>query len=393
MVNEMYIYIGMLTYFVFIGYALFVNREDSFGKRKIFLVLSAVSMMIIMGCRDVHVGTDTISYGNYFRQVSEISWLDCVLSRGTALKNAPFYLLWSKVVLIFSGGNYQFFLILNAIIICGAVFYFIYENSNHVVMSTFLYVLGYYYLNSLNASRQYMSFSFMLVAYTFMRKNKKKKAFLFTALGIGIHVVSICFLPVIILASNRIERRILKKVYGYCIICSCITGSLWSLQFIFGINYFTDLWSRIARNFVKIFPKYKAYLWNSGVSIYATGEGKKIYLEIFYLLFVLTAICIIYFSKNVSEKKKDYLLDMLIPSSVGVVMGIIGAKLLLISRIELYFSVFTICLIPEVLFLFEKKYRYLTVIVTLGIMFIPFYMQLDSNISEVVPYVWFWEAE
>lgn len=389
----MQIYTGLVIYIFILAYFMFVNREDSFGKRKIFIIMSLLPMIIIMGFRGLYVGTDTRAYGVYFRQVSEISWLDCVLSRGTALKNAPCYLLWSKVVMTFLGGSYQFFLFLNAIIICSSIAYFIYKNSNHVVLSICLYILGYYYLNSFNASRQYMSFAFMLVAYTCMKENKGEKAFLFAVLGVGIHIVSICFLPVIFLVWNKISKKAVKKVYGFCVLAAGVIGVLWLYQYIFEVYILSNWWEKIARLFTGIFPKYNAYLLDTEVGIHATGEGKKIYLGIFYLAFVVFALYVVYINKTIDEIQKELLLELLIPSSIGVVIGIVAADLTLISRIEVYFSIFVICLIPELLFLIEQRYRYLAVVLTLGIMCVPFYMQLNSNISGVVPYDWFLNKE
>lgn len=371
----MYIYILLILFVIFIGCEMFINKEDSMEKRKRFLFMAFAAMALVMGLRNIDVGTDTSSYQYYFYQTDRISWTDCILSKGTSLKNAPIYLLWSKLVINVFGYNYQIFLFLNALIICGCMAFFIYKSSNHVVLSTCFYILGYFFCSSMNASRQYMALALMGVSFSFALEKKLVKAAVFSVLSIGVHVVLICFLPVYFFVWKRINIKILA---GVCSI-AVLSATVFEKFFLNGVEIFT-----------KIFTKYEGYI--NSVFMQENGEGKKIYVTIFYLLFLIICFLVVVSKNNIEDRRKRYMELLMVPCMLSVVVGLMGSKIALLNRIEWIFGIYIILLIPEIIFCFEKKYRYCGAVITIAIMFIPFYIQLKSGINGVVPYHAFWNG-
>ena len=72
---------------------------------------------------------------------------------------------------------------------------------------------------------------------------------------------------------------------------------------------------------------------------------------------------------------------------LACIIGIEGSFVsILISRISLYFEIFTIIYIPMVIEKINKR-KDVWYLITYGIFFISFYAMLLKNISNVVPYV------
>ena len=73
----------------------------------------------------------------------------------------------------------------------------------------------------------------------------------------------------------------------------------------------------------------------------------------------------------------------------AIIIGFLSMKSMLLSRIEIYFSIFVILYMPKVINMFGRS-KSLVYYCSLIIMFIPFYVLLSGNNSGIVPYHFFW---
>ena len=82
------------------------------------------------------------------------------------------------------------------------------------------------------------------------------------------------------------------------------------------------------------------------------------------------------------EEREIYLLHII--NYLAIILGLLSLKIMLISRIETYFSIFALIFIPKVFNLLKDKIIYYFLFTI--IMIIPMYMQLKSNNSGILPY-------
>ena len=69
---------------------------------------------------------------------------------------------------------------------------------------------------------------------------------------------------------------------------------------------------------------------------------------------------------------------------VAIILGVVALKTMLITRIEMYFSIFAIVYIPEILSKFKEKE--IINIFFMVMMFIPMLVQLVNNNNGILPY-------
>ena len=111
---------------IVVGAAYFMHGEKQFNKQ--YIIFSAVAMFILMGLRDAFsVGMDSASsYVSFFGGIGGMSWKQVWAFDGG--KNRGFYLLM-KFVHTISWGQYQWFIIVVALIVMVTVARFIYLYS------------------------------------------------------------------------------------------------------------------------------------------------------------------------------------------------------------------------------------------------------------------------
>lgn len=323
-----------------------------------FLVLSFGTMFIIMALRDKSVGTDTILYYDLFQTYSKMSIVE-VFKQSTIL-----YILYNKVIAFFTNSN-QWIIIMNAFIITTLTGKFIYDNSKNVAISTILFILLYHYIQAFNIGRQYIA---LIIVATFgfkkLVEGKQLRFILVVLVATFFHNTAIICLLLIIFQKIKLNY----KNFFYIVLSS-----------IFGIL----LMPYIIRLFIFIFPHYSLY-FNGNMYFFASGEGRKIILTILYAILLFVNLLIkCKKEKNDIDIKKEQVINGAV--MLAVIFGVLSLSSIVIGRIELYFSFYVILLIPE---LIEKvkKGKYLAYFIILLILFIPFYIQLNGNLGEVVPY-------
>lgn len=358
-------YIINLFIILFYGLIIFLFCKNDNKNRKIFLILSTIHLTLIMAFRGISVGMDTKTYVDLFEK---ISYSDNIF---TVIKSAPVYVVYNKAISL-SFSNLQWILVFNAIIITGGIGIFIYRNSSNVVMSIYYYIALYFYFKSFNISRQFIAIVLVLNGYYFLKNNKNRNFFILLALATAVHNTAIVM--ILLYPLSKIKWSNLKILL------------LASSSIIFALLY-----EKILNIFLRFFPRYSMYVNGSSTfSIEDIGQGNKIFVSFFYLLIVILCLIVLKIKNNKNEeiKKELYLLTAIM--SIASVVGIIFYNNLLISRIEVYFSIFIIIYIPLLVDYIGGRTRILLYYVFMIVTAIPMIIQLSHNISGVVPYVTFW---
>jgi hypothetical protein len=116
------------------------------------------------------------------------------------------------------------------------------------------------------------------------------------------------------------------------------------------------------------------------------AQGRKMAVSLFYLSFVLVYLVLQGEYADYSCRRRDNLfVSMLI---IEVCLGVVFSHNNIILRIQMYYSVFSIVIIPNIIKSLRLKEEIKTIIkwATICILFIPYTIQILSNYGGIIPY-------
>ncbi|WP_262338906.1 EpsG family protein [Lactiplantibacillus plantarum] len=371
----MVFYFGVLGLYIILGIIINFSFENKAAR-----IFQSLSMIVILGglsaARAVSVGTDTQLYNNLYSWDFEAeNWQNILSSK------YPLYSLYTYC-LHFISSNPQIIIVMNSLIIVTSVAIAIYSYSENVFLSNILYVTLYFFFNSMNISRQFLAIGILLVATVYLNKNKIWLFWILYIVACLVHstaLVGIIFFVIHVIHWNK-TRFILS-------------GSLGIVLLIF--------YKIILNLFIVLFPAYSMYsIGTSDTNVdtlSSQSNGGTLLVTIFYLLFICIAtLCKVRFQDENREKRFAFLTVVMI---IAVVFGIVFYKNILMTRVILYLSIFSIVYISEVIDLFILNIdttsvnrwciRFLVVCGVIAITCVSLYVQLNKNLSDVIPYVSF----
>lgn len=361
------IYIVLLSVIIVYSIIIAYNDKNNKNAKITFLCISAISLLLVMGLRGINVGTDTELYCNIFKMIDSAKDLQIF----DVAESAPFYAVYNKVISIFFGNKNSVVIFFNSFIIITLMVVAIYKNSKNVYMSIIYYVLFYFYLQGFNIARQCIAGAIMFNSFDYIVNKNLKKYAILSIIAVLIHNTSVIFV-ILGLILMYIKPNIKNTI---------LVGTIISIIGLF--------FNKVINIFLIIFPRYQMYFTTKNI-FFETGQGRKIIITFIYIIVVISGLYILNKNKNKNNNQEDeeYKKAILLTNFiiVAIIIGILSLKSLLISRIEIYFSIFIITYLPMII---EKtgKYKYLLYMMSIVIMFIPFYVLLKSNNSGVVPYI------
>lgn len=350
----MIVYLALYFVIALLGILIFYKGSND-KKKKIFLGIVFGLMVLVMGFRDKSVGTDTMLYCNIFKHNINLKFSNMWLQNDSSFV----YSLYNHV-LSFLTHDSSIIILFNSIIIIYLTLRFIYKSSDNVVISTLLFMLLYHFFHAMNISRQYIAVMIIVNAYEYLKKNKCIKYALWVLVATLIHNTAIIALAIIPLGKLKNKKNKTIFLILFTIMC-------------FSWNYFFGL-------FINIFSHYSMYMNSSFID--ARGENKKIIITFIYFIFqILYLMC----KRKITNEDEKKQLEMLYYINwIAVIIGICSIRTLLLSRIEVYFSVFNIIYIPKIINLQKDKILYYFVI--LFLLMVPMIYLLYNGTSGVVPY-------
>ena len=133
---------------------------------KILAIIFTIHFTLISGFRAIGVGTDTYTYQRIFLQ-TEMSSVSSIIQNSKLIG----YQLLMKFITTFFGSNYHIFLFIVAMITNSLIFFTVYKmNNRSISQAGYLYFILYYFISSMNISRQFLALSLCLVASRIMCK-------------------------------------------------------------------------------------------------------------------------------------------------------------------------------------------------------------------------------
>lgn len=356
----MSIYISVLVFF-----SLCIPLEKLSSAKKKYVASLMMLVLIILGTiRSNSVGSDTANYQKLFINNSLIDYKNIAQTS----KGMLIYDYFSKILSSISQ-NPQIITLVLTLLTSLFILFFILKISRYPIFSVYLYYVLYFYFFSLNGARQSFAMSLSLIAYVLFKDNKYRiLSIALLIIAIGIHSTAVITIIYFLLSKIKLSNKLLMSFM--------IISSL-SLLLIDKVIYY----------FLLIFPRYTMYFSGGEHSFSDVGQGNKILLSFFYLILIL----VFYFlnKKNFFNEKR---LSHIFIFSLGAIIGIVFSKNLLMSRMEIYFTIFSIISIPDIYdYIYTKTKEKREMLILLSILSIivfsvVFFAQLLSNSSGVVPY-------
>lgn len=371
----MLVYYASIIVYIF-GYSLMalIKRGLKLSGNFLFISLFVVVFGGVSASRATTVGTDTGTYGAIFTSIGSSYGSQTILS-----SKYPLYELYNYLLYQISP-NIQIITAANAIIIAIMIGKALSKLSISFFFSSLLYVVGYYYFQSMNIGRQFIAAALIMLGTAYLLEGRVKTFWLFEFLAVLIHstaLVGVLFFIVYIIHWSK------KNIILF------VTISL----------AFFSLLPKMMPLILKIFPSYALYDNESGALSLATqSNGGQTYVYLLYLIIMVIGTLL---SNNYAKFRDQKFIFLSLIMGLTIILGIVFSKQVLISRLVLYFSLFVVIYIPMVMqsiseaFLQKPQEKLLVTSILntaiIVIMLVPMTLQLTRNISGVVPYFVFWK--
>lgn len=306
-------------YFIFVF--LFLSNLKTEKINKIFLITMSFLIMVTVSGIRYNVGTDFSMYEVFFFRIKRMS-----LFR----RDLEFlFILFAKIAYFFSNNSATMFTL-----IASYIYFFLYNISikrvKYYELAIFLFITFGFYTSSLNILRQWMAIPLIIKAFDMFADNKNYKGIICIILAMLSHYTVIYTIPVL-LAIYLIKSDKIRIVL-------IITAIIMYLSTDFITNLIVQILEILG--FGEIYIKYLSF--------------NKISTSVFVMpMFTLvTYIGYYMFLKkdkfsNISDKRfTTYLVNFVV---VGFMTSLLGCKLMFFERIQFYFVVAIIFLIPQII--------------------------------------------
>lgn len=361
----------MTLYFVIGVYVLLIGALGSLINNKeikkgIIVGLTLFPLLFLSMFRNYNIGNDTAVYLNLFKNmqwqsIGEYSIQDSRFEIG--------YLILNKLIHLFTDDK-QAILIVTSIMIYGVFAVFIYHYSKIPWLSVFIFFMGGYFSSSVNIIRLYLALVATMCAYPFV-KNRRIIPFVgFVILGFLFHRTAIVFLLAYPLYYLNINYK--------TILISVILA-------LAGFVLFTPLLNIL----IKIFPIYQYYFGTD----YLDGEVRLASILNLLIMVVIFIFSYILYKKNQEVENTDdrLMLAFVLFSCVTIFLSF---QFNLLERAGTFFSVYSIILLPNLLFKIKNKNALSVILLSVIILFACYFFVIQIYRPEwnyIYPYKAFWD--
>ncbi len=297
-------------------------------KKAAYCGLVCLQWVLISGLRHVTVGPDTLGYRRQFYQIAAESWGDRFAMFKTVYidgegKDAGYYLL-VKIFQIFST-NYQVFLLFVALLFMVGMSVWIYRNSSMPCMSFLIYSVLFYSFFSITGIRQTIATALVIfIGYRFVKERRLLPFLAIALVAFTIHKSSVIFIPYYFIANFNITPRYVSVV---AVIAAII------------VSFGKQIYGPVAE-----------FLGFSEGMIENEYGGAETFT--FLMLSVCIASFVLYpwIRKNRTDAK--FLYNAIFLTTITTLLVYQNQSFM---RIQQYYSLFIMLMIPEIIKVFGKK--------------------------------------
>lgn len=376
----MAIYLVVLLMIVLTGLITHPNRQKT--KAKIYILFCFSIIVLISALREYTVGRDLTShYYRMFSVLDKMSWSNI----GSTSYEAG-YVAFNKLIGLFTS-DAQWMVAIHACFVMGVSGWFIYRNTDDVVLSTFMFVAGNTWFMYMNIMRQGMAICLMLIAIeVWKNKQWKLKRYVITMLCIAI-AVSFHTTSFIMIIFIIIEKLSFKKI-------DILTSMIILL---IGFFFYNRIFS-LASNLISSHRDYADFYADSGATINIISLYWVFIYAFFFGVAYLALICKRKEKINGEEiqSKGDVLSDsfLMYMLLILVVCRVMALRINIIGRISYYFMPFTWIVVPRAIknitVLSNKRAVRWFIYVFMSVAFIWMGYHSAADLYGTVPYNFFW---
>lgn len=296
---------------------LFARREQSDRTKRKYLLITNTLLGATSAFRYTPYYADYLNYDSGMNLIRSSSMKQIINEFEIGDADA----IYRKLLSIISQDN-QIYFAVSAFFLAITISIIIYRYSSNVYMSEIVYVSLFFYSLSLNVVRQFIAISFCLLAYKYLIERKCIKYFCIVIIAVLFHPSVIIMVPTYFMVNAAIfENTILEAIK-------------------------VALFSFVGYIFIRFGLNNQYISYNDSVMTVGYGtENANIYGIIVPLIIIGT----IFLARNILYYEKEsnkYLINLAYVSLVYYVLSVTGS--LIIQRMSLYFSIYTILSIPEI---------------------------------------------
>ena len=324
-------YLINITLILVFGF-LFLHTNLSDGNKKIYCTICAIQWILLSGLRDWSVGADTINYYNWFESVKNISLQKILrncwdyLFNGLEVKD-PGYNLLQKIFQIFFD-DYQMWLIFIAVFFTGLMARWIYKYSSLPDISFLLYSVVFYSFYAVTGHRQTIATALVVfVGYELVKKKKWLQLVVITFIAYMIHKSSIVFVAYYLIAHISLTPVYFFAMMGVTVVLAVFGARLYG-------------------------PIALALGFGEEGQVFNDIGGAETYATILLLLCVVSLI--LYPTIKAMRVDTKFIYNMLFLTIITTVLVYSNQTFM---RIQQYFSMITMIILPEFVKAIDKRYR------------------------------------
>ena len=371
-------YIIMLIMIIILGIIVQPNRTST--RKKIYIIVSFGSMAILAALRKYTIGIDLeLLYAPAFENIAKMGWESLSL-----IEMETGYVYFCKLLTLISQ-DVQVLIIVTSIFIYSIYGWFIYKNSKNVIISTTMFIFLSLFFMSMNIVRQEIAVAIILIAYEFLKKNKKIVSIALIILATTIHASAIiCLLIFIPLYGKEFKKK-------YLIISVIVIMLLLVIYkpLLTGYSVIADKLN-ISNN-----KDYSTYLESETYGVGNVNLNTISTILFAILVYVLGYYYITYLNKEEDKEQKKVQSFYLFTTMFYSIVTIVSIKMTIISRLSYYFIPFVLLILPECLSISKNKYnKQLIIVLIYGVMMAKYFyifFNLADVLFGVMPYEFFWE--
>lgn len=330
-------------------------------KRILFLLVAILIPVIIAGMRGIQCGADSAVYiGNASHPTTD-TLLEIISKQGIF---ESLYIESNKLATIFNTPRAP--LIFWALVTIAIIVWWILHSTKHVGIVYFMY-LFMFFTTSINVSRQYAALSVIMLSSKFIIDRKWIKYYICIVFACMIHTSALFMIPVYFLWTKK-QNIIDKKL--------CVIIIIGLIVLVSQLQSFLDNLSGYDTG-VDSINRYLSYNDEAG------SKNRDFFLEIF------TTIVILLHIKKLTKIKKENQLYMLL-LCIGLCLTATGFVSPFVKRVAVYFTIYKIALIPQLIEIYEGRERFIVKILIVAFVmtqFILVYFVLGQ--AMVIPYSWY----
>lgn len=328
------------------------------GRNLLFIFISSASLILIMGLRDISVGTDIKTYFFVFEN-SHLFWHN--KSSGYERGYILFNLFFKNI-----GINFQWFLAFLSTFFVFSISMMYYAYSKNVFLSFYLnFTMGLFQM-SMSGLRQTMAIGITIIAVFLLLKNKWILFVMLTLIAFSFHSSSIVVFIFLLIYKFKLNRKQALFIFFLSIgVPLLISRSSVLFDFILSL----------IRN-----TKYAFY-----IEIFEPTQTK---LNVILASSLIPLFSIFYFPKHTKTTNMNDTFSLFFLASCFVLsINILALSIPLIERTGFYFLFYNSLLIPNTLeSINDRKTKNIFYIAFIAAGFIQMILTFPDSFAQIVPY-------